>query len=212
MFVVNEIFYSIQGEGTRAGLPCIFIRFTGCNLRCSWCDTTYAYNEGSRCTTEEIINAVAKYNCKLIELTGGEPLLQKDLFTLTDKLLDLNYEVLIETGGSITIDQNHDEAVTILDVKCPSSGMSDKNLFENFEFLNSNDEVKFVIGSREDYDYAVNILNEYALHENCTVLFSPVFDRMDNKSLAEWILKDNLPVRLQLQLHKYIWEPDTRGV
>ena len=212
MLKVNEIFYSIQGESSMAGLPCIFIRLAYCNLRCSYCDTEYAFYEGTNLTVEEILAEIKKYDCKLVEITGGEPLIQKEIFSLQKTLCDAGYEVMIETGGSISIKELDKRVKVIMDLKCPSSKMSDKNLFENVMYLKSADEVKFVIGNREDYEWARGIIDEYTLTEKCSILFSNVFSVLEPIQLAEWILNDNLKVRFQIQMHKYIWSPTQRGV
>ncbi|MCX8056234.1 MAG: 7-carboxy-7-deazaguanine synthase QueE [Ignavibacteria bacterium] len=209
---INEIFYSIQGESTYAGLPCIFIRLTYCNLRCTYCDTEYAFYEGKDMTIEEILDEIKKYNCKLVEVTGGEPLLQTGVFDLMKKLCDEGYKVLLETSGSISI-ENVDKRVTIImDLKTPSSKMMKKNLYSNINYLKPDDEVKFVIGNREDYEWSKEIINKYELDKKCKVLMGCVFGELTNLELATWILEDNLPVRFQMQLHKYIWEPEKRGV
>ena len=209
---INEIFFSIQGESTYAGLPCVFVRLTYCNLRCTYCDTSYAFTEGRDMTLEEILTQVEGYGCRLVEITGGEPLLQKNVYPLMTELCDRGYQVLLETGGHMSIRTVDSRVVRIMDIKCPSSGESDKNDWSNIEALTARDEVKFVIGNREDYEWAKRILFQHKLNERCTVLFSPVFNALPNRQLAEWILEDKLPVRFQLQLHKYIWEPDRRGV
>lgn len=214
--VVNEIFYSLQGESSHAGRPCVFIRLTGCNLRCSYCDTKYAYEEGEDMDVNEIIDRLSAYPCRLVEVTGGEPLIQEDTPVLIQALLARNYEVLLETNGSLNIDSVDPGCVRIVDIKCPSSGEEGNNDFENLMRLTSRDEIKFVIQDRLDYDYAVNILSQYEkVHSHSggrPPLFSPVFGRMDPAILAQWILSDGLPVRMQLQLHKVIWAPDRRGV
>ena len=209
---INEIFLSIQGESTHVGRLCLFIRTTGCNLRCTYCDTEYAFYGGKEMTIPELIDIVRKSGVNLIEITGGEPLMQDDLPELVDMLLSENYEVLVETGGSIDIGTISENAIKILDLKCPSSGMMDKNIYDNINKLGAKDEVKFVIGTKEDFDWAVEIIEKYRLDTKVTVLFSPVFDELKPVRLAEWILKDKPNVRMQLQLHKYIWEPDTQGV
>ncbi len=212
MLKVNEIFHSIQGESSRAGEPCVFIRLTGCNLRCSYCDTEYAFYEGSDKSIDEILNEVKIYNCNLVEVTGGEPLLQDECFELLNRLCTLGFEVMLETGGSLPVDKVDDRVKIILDMKCPSSGMVKKNLYANLKWLKPADEVKFVIGSREDYEWSRTIVEEYGLAGNQTVLFSPVFGAVEPVRLAEWILEDRLKVRFQLQMHKYIWDPNKRGV
>ncbi len=212
MLKINEIYYSLQGESTKAGLPCVFIRLTYCNLRCTYCDTEYAFYEGSDKSIDEIIEEVAKYNCRLVEVTGGEPLVQSEVHTLMEKLCNLGYEVLIETGGSLPIENIDKRVKVIMDLKCPSSKMMKKNRYENIEFLKPNDEVKFVIGSREDYDWSKSIIEKYNLIGKCELLFSIVFGDLTPLTMAEWIIEDNLQVRFQLQMHKYIWKPDERGV
>jgi 7-carboxy-7-deazaguanine synthase len=214
-YQINEIFYSIQGEGTRAGLPCIFVRFQGCNLRCSWCDTVYAQEIGSeiKMTYQEIIKKVEKYKCKFIEFTGGEPLLQKDINHLIDHFLQKKYSVAIETNGSVDISSLTKEIIKIMDIKCPSSGMHNKFLFSNLNCLTDRDEIKFVIADRNDYDWAKEIItNKIIDRVNSEILLSPAYSLIEPQKLVEWILSDILPVRFQLQLHKYIWNPDIRGV
>lgn len=212
MLKINEIFYSIQGESSLAGLPCVFIRLTYCNLRCSYCDTEYAFYEGRDYPIEEILSEIKKYNCNLVEVTGGEPLVQSEVHTLMKELCDLGYQVMIETGGSLPIKEIDPRVKVIMDLKCPSSKMSHKNLYENINFLKPTDEVKFVIGNREDYEWSKEIIHKYSLEDKCTILFSNVFSELEPIQLAEWILKDNLKVRFQIQMHKYIWSPTKRGV
>jgi len=210
---INEVFYSIQGESTKAGLPCVFVRLTYCNIRCVYCDTEYAFYEGVDRSIEEIIDTVNSYGCKLVEITGGEPLVQENVHILMSKLSDMGYEVMLETGGSLPIENVDKRVKVIMDLKTPYSKMEKKNRYENIQYLKPNDEVKFVIGSREDYDWAKEILNKYDLLNKVEqVLFSPVFDKVENVELANWILEDKLNVRFQLQMHKYIWHPETRGV
>ena len=212
MLKVNEIFYSIQGESSYAGERCVFVRLTGCNLRCTYCDTEYAFYDGEEFSIDEIIEKVNSYNCKLVEITGGEPLMQNEVHQLMSKLCDAGYKVLLETSGSLTIENVDGRVVNILDFKTPSSGMEKKNYFKNVEYLKPEDEVKFVIGSRTDYDWSKKIIKKYQLDKKVKILFSSVFGIIEHKNLVEWILKDNLNVRYQLQLHKYIWEPDKKGV
>jgi 7-carboxy-7-deazaguanine synthase len=213
VLTVNEIFHSIQGESTHAGRRCVFVRLTACDLRCSWCDTPYAFHEGRKMSLDEIVAEIDGHDCDTVELTGGEPLLQKNVYPLIDRLLAQGKLVLIETGGHISLEQVPAAVRTIMDVKCPGSGEAGKTDWANFERLDSNDEVKFVIRDREDYDYARGVLGRYRLHESvAAVLFSPVHGVMDPKTLSEWVLADRLPVRVQLQVHKYIWSPETRGV
>jgi 7-carboxy-7-deazaguanine synthase len=210
--VINEIFYSVQGESSYAGLPCVFVRLTACNLRCTWCDTTYSFHEGNPMTVGDVIVKVLEYNCPLVEITGGEPLLQPKVFPLIARLCDLGKRVLLETSGSIDVSQVDPRVVKIMDLKCPGSGESDKNLYENIHLLDKKDEVKFVIADRTDYDWAKRTMSEHQLASVCTVLFAPVFERLALKDLAEWILADKLAVRLQTQWHKYIWGANIRGV
>ena len=212
MIKVNEIYYSIQGESSKVGLPCVFIRLTYCNLRCTYCDTEYAFYEGKDMSIEHILPVVKKFNCKLVELTGGEPLFQKESIELMKRLSDDGFEVLLETGGSLPIKDVDERVKIIMDLKCPSSGMMKKNLYSNIDDLKLSDELKFVIGSREDYDWTIEILKKYNLIKKCSVLFSTVFGKLEPVTLVNWILEDNLDVRFQLQMHKFIWEPDTKGV
>jgi len=212
MLKVNEIYHSIQGESTNAGLPCVFIRLTGCNLRCTYCDTEYAFFEGKERAVEEIIEEVKKYNCKLVEVTGGEPLMQGECNALMKNLCDEGFEVLLETAGNMPINEVDKRVKIIMDLKCPSSGMMDKNLYENVSHLKKEDEIKFVIGIREDYDWSKEIFKKYGLNKKCTVLFSAVFNKLDPLTLVNWILEDKLEVRFQLQMHKFIWHPETKGV
>jgi len=209
---VCEIFASIQGESTYAGLPCIFVRMTGCNLRCTYCDTTYAYDEGSEMTVGEIIDAVRSCGLNLVEITGGEPLLQRDARTLISGLLDLDFKVLIETNGSADIGEVDRRAIIIMDVKTPGSGMSDSIRIENLSLLKKSDELKFVITNEADYDWARAVVRQFRLSEKCTVLFSPVYGKLSPSELSKWIIADKLPVRMNLQLHKYIFSPNQRGV
>ena len=209
---INEIYKSIQGESTYAGLPCVFVRLTYCNLRCTYCDTEYAFYEGKEMTIEEVINAVRFFHCRLVEITGGEPLAQKEVYQLMSRLIEDRFTVLLETGGSIDIGNVHPHVIKIMDLKCPSSGESEKNLYGNIDKLQPHDEIKFVIGNREDYSWAKQIVKDHDLDGNYRILFSTVFDRLQPSELAEWILEDNLNVRFQLQMHKYIWSPGRRGV
>ena len=209
---VTEIFHSIQGESTYSGQPCVFIRLTGCPLRCTWCDTEYSFYGGTPLAIEEILAKVRAYGCPLVEVTGGEPLAQPDAFPLIARLCDAGYTVLIETSGAIDVRPVDPRATLILDVKCPGSGMTDRMHWPNLEHVTAKDEAKFVLASRADYEWARGIVAQYRLAERCTVLFSPVFGSMDLRQLAEWILADRLAVRFQLQMHKYIWAPDMRGV
>jgi len=209
---VNEIFKSIQGESTFVGLPCIFIRLSGCNLRCSYCDTQYAYEEGFEISIPEFLKKIQDYGCPLVEITGGEPLLQEETFELVKELINRGYKVLIETNGSIGLKRLDRRAIKVMDIKCPSSGMSDKMNWGNISFLSKMDQIKFVIGSKDDYEWAKDVIKKYSLIDKVEVLFSPSFGRLEPKTLAEWILQDNLNIRFQLQVHKYIWESNRRGV
>lgn len=210
--VINEIFHSIQGESSHAGRPCVFVRLTYCNIRCSYCDTEYAFYEGKEMTIDEIMNNVRMFKCNLVEITGGEPLFQTNVHELMTRLCDEGCEVLLETGGSLDISKVDVRVKRIVDFKCPSSKMTKKNLWENVGYLTPNDEVKFVIGTREDYDWAKEKIREYDIDKRCPILMSVVFGQLEPIQLAEWILKDGLDVRFQLQMHKYIWSPETRGV
>ena len=210
---VNEIFYSIQGESLFTGCPTIFVRLTGCNLRCSYCDTRYAYNEGKDMEISGIIEMLSDYNCSIVEITGGEPLLQNETPDLINRLIESDYTVLIETNGSRDISILNEKCIKIVDIKCPSSNESDKNDLQNLKRLNPHDQVKFIIGNREDYEYAKEVMK---LKNNnipdYNVLFSPVAKKLNPAELAGWILEDRLKARLQLQLHKIIWPDIERGV
>jgi 7-carboxy-7-deazaguanine synthase len=230
--VITEIFKSIQGEGTRAGLPCIFVRLTGCNLRCTWCDTAYAFHGGKKMSVEEVLGRVdelagrregmsgAQAAVPLVELTGGEPLLQEEIVPLTEKLIAAGYTIMIETSGERFIGSLPREVIKIVDVKCPDSGAPDTFEIRNLEELSKNDEVKFVLSTRRDYEFARDFTAQHGLAGRVKqVLFSPVFEDRQGKwpgleprMLVEWILADGLPVRLGLQLHKFIWDPATKGV
>jgi len=212
MLKVNEIFYSIQGESTFAGERCVFIRLTGCNLRCSYCDTEYAFYEGEELTVNKIIEKVKSYNCNLVEITGGEPLLQMEVNELITKLCDVGFTILLETSGSVLIKNIDKRAVVIMDFKTPSSNMEKKNRFENIAYLKPNDEVKFVIGSRDDYLWAKEVLQKNELNKKSKILFSSVFGEINDEEIVNWILEDGLDVKYQLQMHKYIWDPKRTGV
>lgn len=209
---INEVFKSIQGESSYAGLPCVFIRTTSCNLRCRWCDTAYAFHEGAERSVDSLLQEVRGFECGCVELTGGEPLLHEEIYPLMTALLNEGYLVLIETSGSVPVDRVDPRAVIIMDIKCPASGMSQTVHWENLSRLKARDEIKFVIANRADYDWAKEVLARHAALDGKTVLFSPVFGELEPRQLAEWILEDRLPVRFQLQLHKYIWDPEMRGV
>lgn len=212
MLKINEIYFSVQGESTKAGLPCVFVRLTYCNLRCSYCDTEYAFYEGFDSSIESVIEEVKKYKCNLVEITGGEPLVQNESLELMKRLCDEGFEVMLETGGSLPIENVDKRVMVILDLKCPSSKMKKKNLYENINFLKPIDEVKFVIGTREDYEWSRDIVAKYDINKKCEVLFSVVFGELEPVALVEWILADNINVRFQLQAHKFIWKPEERGV
>ncbi len=210
---ITEIFLSIQGESTRAGLPCVFVRTTGCHLRCVWCDTDYAFYGGREMSVDEVAAEVERIGrgCKLVELTGGEPLLQKDIGDLAALLLDRGFTVLCETSGSLELDRLPPEVIKIMDLKCPGSGAADENLWSNLEKLGPEDEIKFVIRDRADYEWAMATIQERGLAGH-KLLFAPVWDELELRQLAEWMLEDNAPARLQTQLHKHIWDPHASGV
>ncbi len=213
MLTVNEIFYSIQGESTFAGKPCVFVRLTGCDLRCSWCDTPYAFSEGQKMSIDAVLQQVDTYGSPLVEVTGGEPLLQEDVYPLMERLLQSGRTVLLETGGQIDVSRVPGAVIKVMDVKCPASGESDRNEWGNIDRLGSRDQVKFVIKDRVDYEFARDTVIRHALDRRCAaVLFSPVHGVLEPKALSEWILEDRLPVRLQLQIHKHIWGANVRGV
>ena len=212
MLQVTEIFKSIQGESTYAGLPCAFVRLTGCNLRCVWCDTDYAFFGGKAMAICEVVDQVETFQLDMIEITGGEPLLQPEVYNLMNVFLQKEYLVLLETSGSLSLQGVPEKVVKIMDLKCPSSGECEKNDFNNFQYLKPFDQLKFVIQDRRDYEWSRNIIRRYSLLAKERVLFSPVFDKLPLKSLAEWILEDSLPVRIQTQLHKYIWDKNATGV
>lgn len=212
MLKINEIFKSIQGESSHTGLPCIFVRLTGCNLRCTYCDTEYAFYEGKEMTVAEVVNAVERFGISLVEITGGEPLLQKDVYSLMQTLLEKQFTVMLETGGSLALDEVPQPVIKIMDLKCPGSGEESRNNYDNLSGLTLQDEVKFVILNRKDYDWSRKILTKYSIHKRAQVLFSPVYEKLDLKDLAKWVLEDNLSVRLQTQLHKVIWSKDAIGV
>jgi 7-carboxy-7-deazaguanine synthase len=213
MLTINEIFYSIQGEATRAGEPCVFVRLTACDLRCAWCDTPYAFYEGRKRPLDQILAEVEAYGCRLVEITGGEPLLQEEVYPLMDELIVRGYTVMLETGGHRPISRVPKTVVKIMDVKCPGSGEAGKNHWDNIDALSPHDEVKFVLNDRADYDYARDVIARFDLASRVsTVLLSPVHGVLDPRTLSEWMLADRLPARLQLQLHKLIWSPTTRGV
>ncbi|MBE0426677.1 MAG: radical SAM protein [Nitrospirae bacterium] len=209
---VCEIFTSIQGESSYAGIPCTFIRLTGCNLKCSYCDTTYAYYEGRDLTEEDILSEVKSAGIRLVEITGGEPLLQKEVFHLIERLIEDGYKVLIETNGSLSIKEIDKRSVVILDIKTPGSGMSGKMDLSNIDIIKSNDEIKFVITNRQDYEWSKGLIFRYSLINRCHVLLSPAYGILAPETLAEWMIEDRLHARLNLQLHKYIFGSERRGV
>ncbi len=202
---IFEIFYSLQGESSRVGLPTIFIRLSGCPMRCHYCDTAYAFQGGSMMTVDEIIKTIKKYDTRYVTVTGGEPLAQKEVLSLLKVLADQNYEVSLETGGGLSIKEVDPRIKIILDIKTPESGEEKKNYWDNLNLIHSKDEIKFVLCSREDYDWAKKILHQYKLTEKCDVLFSPVYQKLNTTDLGNWILEDQLPVRMQIQLHKLLW-------
>jgi len=213
MLTVYEIYTSIQGESTHAGRPCTFVRLAACDLRCAWCDTPYAFSGGRKMSVEEVVSHVSELHCPLVELTGGEPLLQKAAIPLMQRLLETGHEVLLETGGHLSVADVPDAVVRIVDVKCPGSGEAGKMHWPNLDLLRPHDEVKFVLTDRADYEYARDVVQRHGLTTKvAAVLFSPVHGVLDPQTLSQWILEDHLPARLQLQLHKYIWSPETRGV
>jgi 7-carboxy-7-deazaguanine synthase len=213
MLTVSEIYLSVQGESTHVGRPCIFVRLTACNLRCTWCDTPYAFTGGSKVTVDQVVADVEDLGCRLVEVTGGEPLLQPDVIPLMETLVAGGYEVLLETGGHMPLDEVPDEVVAIVDVKCPASGEAATMHWENLAQMSARDEVKFVIQDRADFDYACDVVARHGLAGRVgAVLFSPVFGVLPPAELATWMLAAHVPARLQLQTHKYIWDPATRGV
>jgi 7-carboxy-7-deazaguanine synthase len=209
---VNEIFYSLQGESTLAGRPCVLVRLTGCQMRCRWCDTEHAFYEGEWLSVDAVVERVRAFGCPLAEVTGGEPLLQPGALTLLERLCDSGLEVLLETGGGLDIGAVDRRVRRIVDVKCPGSGEAERNRWQNLDDLRPTDEVKFVLADRADYEWARCLLAERPLYERCPVCFSPVFASLRPADLAAWVLEDRLPVRVQLQLHKLLWGADTRGV
>ncbi|HVN81490.1 MAG TPA: radical SAM protein [Terriglobia bacterium] len=209
---VHEIYRSIQGESSYSGLPCVFVRLTYCNLRCSYCDTAYAFYDGKDLTVDEVLAEVSTHGTPLVEITGGEPLLQKEVYPLMDRLIGSGYTVLLETSGSLEIGGVSLKVVKIMDLKCPSSGECHRNLYSNIEKLQPHDEIKFVIGNQEDYLWMKEIISKYSLAGRFTLLLSTVFNKIEPCQVVEWMLRDQLPMRFQLQMHKYIWDPEARGV
>lgn len=213
MLTVSEIYLSIQGESTFTGRPCVFVRLAACNLRCSWCDTPYAFTGGTKRSVDDVVAEIRNLECRLVELTGGEPLLQPEAIPLMERLVAEGFQVLLETGGHMPIDDVPDDVVAIVDVKLPASGEAERMHWPNLEQLSPHDEVKFVIQDRVDFDYACDVVARYDLAGRvAALLFSPVFGVLEPAELARWILEARIPVRLQLQAHKYIWDPTTRGV
>jgi len=213
MLTVHEIFHSIQGESTYTGRPCVFVRLTGCDLRCGWCDTPYAFHEGQKFDVDAVVTEVTQYRCDLVEITGGEPLLQEDVYLLMDRLLAGGATVLLETGGHVSVARVPAAVVKVLDIKCPGSGECERNAWDNLSRLTERDQVKFVIADRGDYEFARDIVRRYTLETRCeAVLFSAVHGVLRSAQLADWVLADCLPVRLQIQLHKHLWGAETRGV
>ena len=209
---ITEIFHSIQGESSFAGRPCVFVRLTGCPLRCTWCDSEYTFYGGTEMALDDVLAKVRSFGCRLVEVTGGEPLHQPEAFTLIERLCSDGYEVLVETSGAIDISPVDLRAHIIMDVKCPGSGMMDRMDWKNLNRIAGKDEIKFVLKDRADYEFACTMIERHRLAERCPVLFSPSFGELDPRKLSEWVLADTLPVRVQLQLHKLIWDPQTRGV
>jgi 7-carboxy-7-deazaguanine synthase len=209
---VHEIYHSIQGESTFAGLPCVFVRLAVCDARCSWCDTPHAFNQGNLWTIAEVLAKARSYNCPLVEITGGEPLLQEEVFGLMTDLADMGMTVLLETSGAHDISRVDPRVHIIMDLKCPDSGECAGNRYANLALLKPTDQIKFVIASRNDFNWAAQTIREHHLQARFTVLLGPVFDAVSGRELAEWLLETGLQLRMQLQLHKYIWDPQTRGV
>ena len=213
MLTVYEIYASIQGESSHAGKPCAFVRLAACDLRCVWCDTAYAFTGGRKMSVDDVVAAVEALGCRLVEITGGEPLLQAEAPRLMQRLLDTGYTVLLETGGHIPIDDVPEAVIAIVDVKCPGSGEATRMHWPNLEQLSPHDEVKFVIADREDFDYACDVVGRHDLAaRTAAVLLSPVHGVLPPDELARWMLETRVPARLQIQAHKYIWSPEARGV
>lgn len=211
LLAVHEIYRTIQGESSWVGVPCVMVRLTGCPLRCSWCDTTYAYDEGTLRSVDDVVAEALAFDLPLVEVTGGEPLSQRATLDLLRRLCDEGRTVLLETSGALDVSRVDERVHRIVDVKCPGSGMQERNRWQNLEILRPHDEVKFVIAGREDYEYARGIVQRYGLSERCGVLFGPVFGAVEPRDLVAWILEDRLRVRFQLQLHKIVWDPNQRG-
>ena len=212
MIKINEIYLSVQGESSRSGLPCIFVRLTGCNLRCVWCDTAYAFHEGKTQSIDQTLKDVKKFKIKLVEITGGERLIQEGVYPLMEALLENGYKVMLETGGSLSLRKVPRDVIKILDLKCPGSEEHKKNNLDNLKLLAPHDEVKFVILDRRDYEWSRDLIKKHKINETAPILFSPVYGKLELKEMVKWILEDRLPVRLQTQLHKVIWSKETKGV
>jgi 7-carboxy-7-deazaguanine synthase len=209
---ITEIFFSVQGESSHVGKPCVFVRLTGCGLRCVWCDTKYSYSGGKEMSLEDVLAAVEKHPTRLVEITGGEPLEQDEAYPLMDSLLARNYTVMLETGGHVRLDRVPAPVIKIIDIKCPDSGEGHTFCWENIALSAPHDEFKFVIASRKDYEWSRDVLRQRLKGSSNTILFSPAHDELPPRQLAEWVLADGLPVRVQLQIHKYIWGSEARGV
>jgi 7-carboxy-7-deazaguanine synthase len=209
---INEIYASIQGESTHAGRPCTFVRLSGCPLRCKWCDTVYSFGKGDEMSFTQIIDQVKEHGINLVEFTGGEPLAQLPCYQLINQMVDEGFEILIETSGSETIKGLNERVQVIMDLKCPDSGMEPRNLYENIELLQKNHEVKFVVASRKDFDWAVDKVKQYDLSSKCTVLFSCAFGLVKEEQLVDWLVQSKVDARLNVQIHKYIWSPRKKGV
>ena len=212
MIKINEIYLSVQGESSHTGLPCVFVRLTGCNLRCVWCDTAYAFHEGKTQSIDKTLKDVKNFGINLVEITGGEPLMQEDVYPLMEALLENGYKVMLETGGSLSLGKVPRDVIKILDLKCPGSGEHKKNNLNNLKLLALHDEVKFVILDRRDYEWSRDLIKKHKINETAPILFSPVYGKLELKEMVKWILEDRLPVRLQTQLHKVIWSKETKGV
>ena len=209
---ITEIYQSVQGESSYVGLPCVFVRTTGCDLRCQWCDSEFTFTGGTRMTLDEIIAQVERYECNLVELTGGEPMLQPEIYDLATRLCDSAHTVLIETGGHRDISKLDPRVIRIMDLKCPGSGECEKNLWSNLEHLRPVDEVKFVLADRLDYEWARDVIRRHELEGRPHLLLSTVYGKVEGRDVVEWMLEDKLQARFQLQAHKYIWPPDARSV
>jgi 7-carboxy-7-deazaguanine synthase len=209
---ITEIYKSIQGESSFSGLPCVFVRTTGCDLRCGWCDSEFTFSGGTQMSVDEIMARVASFDCNLVELTGGEPLLQPDINDLGTRLCDARHTVLIETGGHRDISTLDPRVVRIMDLKCPASGECERNMWSNLEYLRPTDEVKFVLADRNDYEWALEVIRQHRLEQRVKLLISTAYAMIDSRQVVEWMLEDRIEARFQLQAHKYIWPPEARGV